>query len=96
MGRLTDNTASASGYAFDLRQWCDDHNRTRLAERMRRWYFVNDNEGTEFIDCLEGDEGENVRKLLDGEVIEFDGWEKPRMDGYRNWLAKCAKLGLAA
>lgn len=96
MGRLTDGFTRAPGGTFDIRQWCDDHNRTRLAERMRRWYYVNDNEGTEFIDCLEGDDGDNVRRLLDGKLEPFDGWPRPRMDGYRAWLTKCARLGLAA
>ena len=79
---------------ISLAEWCHDRNVSRLAERMSRWYFVNTNDGGEFVDCLEGDDGDNVRRLLDGKLDDFDGWPPKRMKGYRDWLRKCAMNGL--
>lgn len=95
MGKLTDGITSAPSNA-SLLEWCDVRNRGKLAERMHRWYYVNDNDGTKFIDCLEGDDGDNVRRLLDGKLADFEGWPQSRMQGYRNWLNQCAHRGLAA
>lgn len=78
----------------DLRAWCEAQNRTKLAERMSRWYFVTEKDGSKLIDSLDGTDGENVRRLLDGNLPDFHGWSEKRMQGYRRWLWNCAVRGL--
>lgn len=94
MGKLTDGITRNSGQTADIREWCHKQNIGSLAERMSRWYYVNTNDNGEFIDCLEGDDGANVRRLLDESLADFEGWKPDRMRGYRNWLRKCAVNGL--
>jgi hypothetical protein len=77
-----------------LREWCDTQNRKQLFERMGRWYFVAKSDGVERIDSLDGTDGENVRRLLDGTLPDFAGWSAARMDGYRKWLRSVAEQGL--
>jgi hypothetical protein len=77
-----------------LRAWCDENNRKKLTERMDRWYFVVKSDGIEKIDTLDGTDGGNVHKLLNGKLEDFAGWPAARMDGYRRWLWTCAQAGL--
>jgi hypothetical protein len=77
-----------------LRAWCDENNRKKLTERMGRWYFVVKVDGVEKVDTLDGADGANVHKLLNGVLEDFAGWPANRMEGYRRWLWDCAQAGL--
>lgn len=79
---------------IDLRAWCEAQNGKRLFERMGRWYFVREVDGADTIDCIEGTDGANVRRLLAGNLPDFVGWSEARMSGYRRWLWDCARRGL--
>lgn len=85
----------AYGPKIDLHEWCEEQNRSRLAERMGRWYFVREVDGAAMVDCLEGVDGSNVRLLLDGKLPDFHGWPANRMKGYRKWLLGVAQQGVA-
>ena len=81
--------------AASLRAWCEETNAKKLMERMGKWYYVTRNEdGVEHIACLDGTDGENVRKVIAGTLKDFVGWSPKRMDGYRRWLSSCVKAGM--
>lgn len=82
--------------AAGLFEWCDEQNRKPLTEGMGRWYFIAGSDGVDRINTLTGTDGENVHRLLNGELPDFAGWPKARMDGYRKWLQECAQKGLLA
>ena len=77
----------------DLAEWCAENNAKPIFAKMSRWYFVTTNDGEDLIDSLQGSDADNLRKMLDGEVIEFVGWPESRMEGYRRWLSDCARRG---
>lgn len=78
----------------DLREWCETQNSSKLAERMGRWYYVTEKDGSRLIDSLDGADGDNLRKMIDGALDDFHGWPPKRMQGYRRWLWNCATMGL--
>lgn len=78
----------------DLWAWCHDQNALRITERMGRWYYVAEKDDNRFIDSLDGTDGENVRRELDGTLPNFQGWPAERMAGYRRWLRSVAIKGL--
>lgn len=92
MGKLTDGPAT--GVKLDLRAWCAEQNGKKISRRMGRWYYVATVDGEERIDTLDGTDGDNVRKLIAGELQDFYGWPESRMQGYRRWLWSCAERGL--
>lgn len=92
MGKLTDFGSSAA--SVDPRDWCHQQNIRPIFERMGRWFYVSNDDGTERTVALDGIDGENVRRLLADELPDFEGWSKARMDGYRRWLRGVAIRGL--
>lgn len=84
----------APANAVDPRDWCHEQNIRPIFEKLERWYYVTERDGREEVTALTGVDGGNVRRSLAGELDDFDGWPKPRMDGYRKWLRKVAEAGL--
>jgi hypothetical protein len=85
--------AALSGPNINLRAWCEETNAKDIMKRMERWYFVTKADDIERVDCLDGTDGGNVRKLIAGELRDFAGWSAHRMRGYRRWLKRCADAG---
>jgi len=95
MGKLTNIlNAPATATGKSLLEICDQYNRHRLAERIGCWHYVVDANGAEHITKIEGTEGDNIHKLMRGELVDFQGWSEARMTGYRNWLEKLISAGL--
>lgn len=91
MGKLT-RIVPDSGHMSSrpLIQICDEYNRHKLSQRMGVWYFV---EG-DHIHKVDGCEGHNIHRTLQGEVISFHKWDERRMDGYRKWIEEKIAAGL--
>lgn len=76
-----------------LRAWCEEQNAKPLFRRMERWYYVTKSDGAETITSLTGCDANNVRRLIEGALPDFEGWPASRMNGYRRWLQSCAEAG---
>jgi hypothetical protein len=84
-----------TSFAPDLREWCEEHNRRPITRRMGRWYYVQETDGVSRAEVIEGTDGENIHRLLDGNLSDFAGWPPARMKGYRSWLQSIAEQGMA-
>ncbi|MAC56921.1 MAG: hypothetical protein CMH85_01285 [Novosphingobium sp.] len=84
-----------------LQLWCDENNQRPMFRDMGRWFYVDtikDPSGSgpdrNEIRALEGPDGLNARKLIRGQLQDFNGWSERRMDGYRAWLRSCLRRGM--
>ena len=87
--RIDEIARAPSGIA-----WCDEQNRKYITRKLGRWYYVGDVDGVDTTIVLDGTDGENVHRLLDGNLVDFYRWPESRMKGYRKWLQSCADRGL--
>ena len=91
MGKLTKIVAEGGHIpSRPLIEICDGLNRHPLTERMGVWYYV---EG-ERIHKVDGCEGGNIHRTLQGETLEFVQWDNARMNGYRRWIEAKIAAGL--
>jgi hypothetical protein len=86
-------SVAAAAMATDLREWCRENNSRPITRRMDRWYFVAKADGVENVSTLEGSDGHNAWRMIDGTFQDFMGWPASRMSGYRSWLSGCIEKG---
>jgi hypothetical protein len=77
----------------DCLAWCEAQNRHPMTARLGRWYYVNEVNGSNRCEVVEGTDGDNVHRLMNGETIKFEGWPEKRMRGYLTWLRGVAERG---
>lgn len=87
-------TATAPVVRTDLLAWCDENNRNPITKKLQRWYYVGESDEARRVCTLDGEDGFNVHRLLDGNLPDFVGWSESRMGGYRKWLRGMIDKGL--